>query len=160
MRTSRGLTLIEILVVTFILAIMIGLVALRLTRDDRDLARDEADRLVVVLQSAREEAILRGDLFALELRAEGYRFLRPDGKGKLVTVDDGPLMPRQLPEPMRLRLELEGQSMPGRQGIVFDPSGALPAFNIALTLNDARWWVRAQNNGKICSTWKAACEQL
>lgn len=147
---QRGLTLIEVLVVTFILAVMIGVVTLRLTRDDRDVVRDEADRLVVLLHAAREEAILQGGLLMLDMRPTTYRFLRPDDKGKFVPVAEAPFTPRHLPERMDLRLELEGQ--PGPQGIVLDPSGVLPAFRIAFTLNNARWWVLGQNDGKVCST--------
>ncbi len=138
--------------VTFILAIMIGLVALRLTRDDRDLVRDEADRLVLLLQAAREETILQGSLLAFEMQEHGYRFLRPNDKGKFISIDDGLLAPRQLPERMDARLELEGQPATGPRGMVLDPSGALPAFRIAFILNDARWWVLGQQDGKIRST--------
>ena len=153
---QRGFTLIEILVVTFILAVMIGLVALRLTRDDRDLVRDEAERLVLLLQAAREEAILRGSLLALEMGPADYRFLRLDfprldDKGKFVPIADAPLTPRRLPERMDVRLELEGQLNTKSQVIVLDPSGVLPIFRIVFTLNDTRWWVLGQQDGIIRS---------
>lgn len=148
---SKGFTLIEVLIVTFILAAMIGLVALRLSRDDRDFVRDEADRFVVLLQAAREETILQGSLLAVEVSADSYRFLRVGEKGKFVPIEEGVLGPRRLPPLMSARLELEGQSTEGAQGIVLDPSGALPVFNLAFVLNQTTWWVTGKQDGKVRS---------
>lgn len=151
-RTTRGFTLIEILVVVLILSAVLGMVTLRLTRDDRDLVRDEADRLVLLLQAAREEAILQGGLFAFEMTKEGYRFLRPGEKGKLTPVGDGPLAPHKFQQPrMEVRLEIEGQPPSERQGMVLDPGGALPGFSVQFLLNDSRWWVLGGQDGKIRS---------
>lgn len=147
-----GFTLVEILVVVFILAAVLGMVTLRLTRDDRDLVREEADRLVVLLQAAREEAILRGGLFAFEMTQEGYRFLQPGEKNKLVAVSDGPLTSRQFPPRMEVRLEIDGQPGSERQAMVLDPGGMFPGFTVAFTLNDARWWVLGGEDGRIRST--------
>lgn len=148
---SPGFTLIEILVVVLILSAVLGMVTLRLTRDDRDLVRDEADRLVLLLQAAREEAILQGGLFAFEMTKEGYRFLRPGEKGKLTPVGDGPLAPRKFEPRMEVRLEIDGQPASERQGMVLDPGGALPGFNVQFLLNQSRWWVLGGQDGKIRS---------
>jgi general secretion pathway protein H len=148
---SRGFTLIEILVVVLIISAVLGMVTLRLTRDDRDLVRDEADRLVLLLQTARDEAILQGGLLALEMKSEGYRFLRPDEKGKFAPISESPLGPRELPVRMDVRLEIEGQLPGKRQSFVFDPGGTLPAFSVVFTLNDARWWVIGAQDGTIRS---------
>ena len=149
---QSGLTLIEILVVILILAGILGMVTLRLTRDDRDLVRDEADRLVVLLQAAREEAILQGGLLAFEMTHEGYRFLRPGDKNRFVPVGDGPLGPHKFPPRMEARLEIDGQSDSERQGMVLDPGGNLPAFNLRINLHESHWWVLGGQNGKIRSS--------
>jgi general secretion pathway protein H len=150
-RCTLGFTLVEILVVVFILAAVMGMVTLRLTRDDRDLVRDEADRLVLLLQAAREEVILQGGLLAFELDRDGYRFLQPGEKGKWTPIGNGTLAPRQFPPRMTVRLELEGQQTVGRQLMPLEPSGMLPGFNIVFNLNDARWWVVGGQDGKIRS---------
>lgn len=152
---AGGFTLIEILVVTFIVAIMIGMVVLNLTRSNSDILRDEAERLTVLLYGAREEAVLRGQLVALEMRPNGYRFLYVDEKNTFATFKDGPLVGRDFPDDMRATFEVEGRQPSGRHGLIMDPSSALPSFVVSLSLHDARWWVLGQNNGSICSTPQA-----
>jgi general secretion pathway protein H len=155
LRVSAGFTLIEILVVTFIVAAMLGMVALNLVRSDSDILRDEAERLTLLLYSAREEAVLRGQLVAFELRSDGYRFLYVGEKGAFTAFRDGPLVGRDFPGDIRARMEVEGRQPTGRHGLVMDPSSALPSFNVSLTLHEARWWVVGQNNGTICFTLEA-----
>jgi type II secretion system protein H len=155
LRVSAGFTLIEILVVTFIVASMLGMVALNLIRSDSDILRDEAERLTLLLYGAREEAVLRGQLIALEFRSDGYRFLYVGEKGAFTAFKDGPLVGRDFPGDVRAKIEVEGRQPTGRHGLVMDPSSALPSFNVSLTLHDARWWVLGQNNGTICSTAEA-----
>jgi general secretion pathway protein H len=158
---AHGFTLIELLVVTFIIAAMIGMVALRLTRDDRDLLQDEADRLLLVLQSAREDSILQGNVLTAEIRPEGYRFFRlqrVEDQSKYVPVDEGVLAPRKFPPRMDVRFELDGQAATGAQAITLDPSGTVPTFKVDFTMNQTHWAVLAQNDGKMCSTWKDKCQ--
>lgn len=137
--------------VTFILAAMLGMVTLRLIRSDSDLLQDEADRLVMLLHSAREESILRGQLIAFEMRPDGYRFLHIGEQGAFTVFEDGPLAARNLPPDMRGRLEIEGQQASGRHGLVLDPSSALPTFRIGFTLNRTDWWIQGGQDGKIRS---------
>lgn len=151
---SSGFTLIEVLVVVLIISAVLGMVTLRLTRDDRDLVRDEADRFVILLQTARDESILRGGLLALEMDAEGYRFLQPSQdkeKDEFVPMHDSPFTPRRFPPHMDVHLEIEGQVSGERQGLVLDPGGNLPAFSVVFTLNESRWWVIGSQDGKIRS---------
>ncbi|HKQ30950.1 MAG TPA: GspH/FimT family pseudopilin [Burkholderiales bacterium] len=151
-RGAAGFTLIEILVVTFIVAAMLGMAALNLVRSDSDILRDEAERLTLLLYSAREEAVLRGQLVAFEMRTDGYRFLYVGDKGAFTTFKDGPLAGRNFTDDIRAKLEVEGLQPTGRHGLVIDPTSALPSFNVSFTLHDARWWVLGQNNGTICFT--------
>jgi general secretion pathway protein H len=143
------------LVVTFILAAMIGLVTLQLTRSDSDLLKDEADRLATVLLSAREEAILRGQLIAFEMENSGYRFLYVGDKRAFTPFEQGPLASRRFDNDITVRLELEGQAAAtGKQRLMFDPSGAVPLFRIGFSRREADWWVQGNPDGKIRSLGK------
>lgn len=150
-----GFTLIEVLVVTFILAAMIGFVTLQLTRSDDDLLKDEADRLAMLLYSAREEAILRGQLVVFEMQADGYRFLYVDEKKTFAPFTQGLLAHQRFPSDINTRFDIDGQSTSGvRQRLLFDPSGALPPFRIGFTRRSGAWWVQGSADGKIRSVAK------
>jgi general secretion pathway protein H len=149
-----GFTLIEVLVVTFILAAMIGFVTLQLTRSDSDLLKDEADRLATLLHSAHEEAILRGQLIAFEMQSGNYRFLYVE-KETFAAFEQGPLSAQRFPSDISVRLEVEGRpAVNGRQRLIFDPSGALPSFRIGFSRRQADWWVQGSPDGKIRSLAK------
>jgi type II secretion system protein H len=83
---SAGFTLIELAVILLIITITIGLVGINLQRGDNNRVREEADRIVLLLQAAREEAILQGQVFAVQFSKEGYQFLQLDSKGQLTLI--------------------------------------------------------------------------
>jgi len=72
---QRGFTLIELAVIVLIVTIIIAAIGINLTRSDRDRVRDEAERLAVLIQAARDEAVLQGRVLVMELTDDGYRFL-------------------------------------------------------------------------------------
>ena len=158
---SRGFTLVELLVVVVIVVIMITLAGAQLMRSPGEAVRDESERLALLLQSAREEAILQGRVFAFGAGRESYRFLRLERDGKLkIAKDDELLRPRQLALGVAiesLRIEgADGNADPGpggnaqqQQGLVFLPSGDLPAFRILLAGGGARWSVVGAPDGTI-----------
>ena len=152
MRRARGFTLIELLVVLLIFSIMLGMLGINLGRGDRDHVRDEADRLVVLLQAARDEAILKGTILAVEFHPDGYRFLHLDNKGKLVPLaNDDTLLPHVLPEGMTLTFDMDGTPAGGDANLILDPSGSLSAFTLTLRAGQASWLAQGQANGKIRS---------
>jgi general secretion pathway protein H len=146
MHASRrhGFTLIELMVVVLIISITIGIIGVNLGRSDADRVHEEADRLALALNTARDECMLSGRVLAAEFHPDGYRFLRIDTKGKLVVIEnDEILLTHVLPDGMTLLADLEGNTTPGASaGLVLDPSGTLPALSLTLRLNDATWRVR------------------
>ena len=150
-RTS-GFTLIELLVVLLVLTVTIGIVSINLGSNDTDRVRDESDRLVALLQTARDEAILQGRLLAIQFEDDRYQFLGIDDQGKLAVLEgDDSFRPRTLPPGMTLSAEIDGAAASDRAGLVLDPSGQMPSFVIVFRLGDARWYAVSENTGRLRS---------
>lgn len=147
-----GFTLIEVLVVLLIISIMLGVIGVNLMRDPQDLAREEADRLALLLQAAQQEAVLQGQVYAVDISDNGYRFLRLDDEGQLQPVADDILRERQLPPGVTIvSVMLDGGGDRPKEGIVLPPSGELPGFTILIGAHEARWKVVGTPRGEIRS---------
>jgi general secretion pathway protein H len=152
--SARGFTLMELLVVVLIIGIIVALAGVQLIRSPGEAVRDESERLALLLQAAREEAIMQGRVFAFGAGRESYRFLRLERDGKLkITKDDEILRPRQLAPGVSIEsLQIEGAAAGDAaqpQGVVLLPSGELPAFRIVLAGGGARWMVVGNPDGTI-----------
>jgi len=71
----KGFTLLELLVVLVIAGILLGAVALNAMPGDRQWLQREAQRIALLLQMARDEAIVRNQPIAFEADHYRYRFL-------------------------------------------------------------------------------------
>lgn len=149
---ARGFTLVELLVVVVIVVVMVTLAGVQLMRSPGEAVRDESERLALLIQAAREEAILQGRVFAFGAGRESYRFLRLERDGKLrITKDDELLRPRQLAPGVAIEsLQVEGVAEDAPvKGVIFQPSGDLPAFRILLAGSGTRWSVVGAPDGTI-----------
>lgn len=149
---APGFTLIEIMVVLLIIAITIGMVGVNLQRGDNNRVQEEADRIVILLQAAREEAILQGQVFAVQFSENGYHFLRLNSKGKLEEIEkDEVLAPRRLQDGVTLSFTLDGAAADTEAGLILDPTGSFTPFVLTLRAGEARWQALGLANGKIQS---------
>src|SRR5258706_444218 len=139
-RRPGGFTLIEILVVVVIIGVIIGLASVQLMRSPGDLVREESEHLALLLRAAREEAILQGRVFAFGAGRESYRFLRLERNGRLKAASRDELFrPQRMPPGIVIEtLQIEGAGEAAQDGVVFLPSGELPAFRIVLRSGGAR----------------------
>ena len=146
-----GFTLIEILVVVAIIGVIVGLAGAQLMRGPGDLVRGESEHLALLLRAAREEAILQGRVFAFGAGRESYRFLRLERNGRLkVAGGDELFRPQRMPPGIVIEaLQIEGAGDTPQDGVVFLPSGELPAFRIVLKSGSARWSVVGAPDGTI-----------
>ena len=97
MRTGqRGFTLIELLVVMVILGITLGLVSLSVMPNQKQSMQQDAKRIALLLQLARDEAIVRNRQIAFEAGSDSYRFMiRNDNKQWEQVVQDDLLRERE-----------------------------------------------------------------
>jgi general secretion pathway protein H len=151
----RGFTLIELLVVVAIIVVIVGLAGAQLARGPGDVVREESEHLALLLRAARQEAILQGRVFAFGAGRESYRFLRLERNGRLkVTSGDELLRPQRLAagiviEAFKVEGVGEGAGETAQDGVVFLPSGELPAFRIVLKNGNVRWSVVGAPDGTI-----------
>ncbi len=105
---QRGFTLIELLAVIVIVAILFTYATLAIRgTEPEEMIQLEARRLDRLIQLALEEAILRGEDYAMDISIDSYRFLRLENQQWVEIKNDKLLRARQLPEDMELELNLE-----------------------------------------------------
>lgn len=106
--SCRGFTLLELMVVIVIVGIMFSFLALSInTSSPEESIKKEAMRLDQLIELALEEAILRGEEYALVFKPDSYQFARLSENGWQLINDDRLLRPRTLPNEITLELEVE-----------------------------------------------------
>jgi len=147
---SSGFTLVEVLVVVLLVSITLTLVAVNLAPDDDRTLHDEAARLALLLEQARDEAIGTGASVAWEPGRGRYQFARrmPDRTWQIFERE--PFGERQLRPPVQMTgVEVNGHAMTAGEFIVFSPVGGNPPFRIHLAVADARMRIRSDTPAEI-----------
>jgi len=89
LRTSAGFTLLELLVVVVIVGITLGMVSFSAMPSSQKNLQNEARRIALLLQAARDEAIVRNRPVAFEANADRYSFqVRNENGWEPITDDD------------------------------------------------------------------------
>jgi general secretion pathway protein H len=157
---SAGFSLIEILVVTVILAVVAATVTLAVAGagGERQLARD-ADRVAALVVYACEQAELSGRDIGVSLSRGGYRFSRNE-HADWVLLREGELRPRKWSASPHVTLTRDGNGVgvgdefPDKPQLACFSSGELTAFRLELALPDiaALYRVEATQNGEVVAS--------
>lgn len=171
-RRPGGFTLLEILVVLFIIGIIVTFAALSIdgrAADDR--LQQQAERMHSLLDMAADNAILYGVEMGLDVGRDGYRFLKlaQDERGSSgwqIAATDGPLRERKLDDDLRLELIADDEQQPTLAGradndedkkdgvrpeIMFFSSGEITPFELILSAKnaDSRYRLSGELTGKL-----------
>ena len=138
-RRDLGFTLIELLVVLTIIALLASIVVASFVGSDHaTLVRNDADRMVRVIELARREATMRNELWGVRLESDGYEFAVFDFESEeWFVVDRRPYAGNVLEQdlelvfstPEEMANQLYGEQ-PEQPQVVIEPSGELTPFDV------------------------------
>jgi len=145
---QRGFTLIELLVVMVIIGITLGLVSLNAMPNGQQALQKEAERIALLLQLARDEAIVRNRLVAFEADDMQYRFIVRNETRWDPIVDDDLLRQREFKDgPVTLLMD-PNTTLPGAPlRITFGREPVDKPFMLTLVAGNARVAIRADGVG-------------
>ncbi len=140
--------MLELLVVLVIAGIMLGLVSFNAMPSERQALQNEAQRIALLLQLARDEAILRNRPIAFEADAERYRFLERNGNEWQRVVKDDLLREREFKRaPLALAIDLPAAQQSNPLRIVFGREPVDKPFLLTLSAGDVSVAIRADGIG-------------
>jgi general secretion pathway protein H len=149
-KKDSGFTLIELLVTLVILGIAVALVSVKLAPDDHRELATEAQRLSLLLQQARDEALTSGQSIAFGAKSPRYEFLQRNRKNLAEAPEwqvhrDNTFRLRELPHGFTLAIIEPAAS----ERIVFTPSGVQLPFRLRLQYKSERIDIAGQASGTI-----------
>ncbi|NOY16034.1 MAG: prepilin-type N-terminal cleavage/methylation domain-containing protein [Gammaproteobacteria bacterium] len=140
---ERGFTLLEIMVVLFLIALTVGIVSINLRHDSSEIVETEARRFVALVDQMCQESIAQGRVLALTGEgATAYKFV-VFGKAKWEAVkQDDIFRRRQLPEGVSLNLDVEDSASDKDKAYLrCEPDGFMTPFSAEFDLEGVRYRV-------------------
>ena len=141
---AKGFTLIEIIVTVAIIGIVVAFVGVNISRDTDRLARLEAKRFHAIVNEVRDESIIAGINYILNVDAktQSYGF-EAAGKQVAEISDDGLLRTRKLEPGVEMRWEVFDQidDDDTDPGVLITPLGEITSFDIGFVGSDNRYHV-------------------
>ncbi len=137
--------------VLVIVGIMVGLAGVRMMPDDERTLANEAERLALLLEQTRDQAVASGEPIAWSVEAGSYRFWVLDADNQWVPrTDDDLLRDRPLADGVQLAaLEVNQTRLAAGERLLFLPSGGNPPFSAELALNTAHARISGDSLGRV-----------
>jgi general secretion pathway protein H len=142
---SQGFTLLELLVVMVIAGIMLGFVSLNAMPSEQQVLQGEAQRIALLMQLARDEAIVRNRPIAFEAEADRYRFLLREEASWQPLPQDELLREREFKR-APIALSIDPPSPPPLR-IVFGREPVDKPFVLTMSIGEAHVAIRADGIG-------------
>jgi general secretion pathway protein H len=144
----RGFTLLELLVVLVIVGLTMGFVTVNMMQGERQALQNDAQRVALLLQLARDEAIVRNRPIAFEADSERYRFLVRDGSSWTALSQEELLREREFNRtPVTLSISPANVAESNPLRIVFGREPVDKAFVLTLATGESSVAIRADGIG-------------
>lgn len=146
-----GFTLVEILVALVIIGITVAMVSINLMPDDKRMLTTEAQKLALLFEQARDEAIISGKEIAWSAEGDKTHFWRKDDQGKWAfNSGDDLFRERDLAPGVKLaELQINSVKAALNERLIFSPGGMNVPFRLDLGLNASRVSITGDNQGKL-----------
>ena len=148
---QSGFTLLEIMVVVFLIALTVGVVSLNFRHDKSQLVELEARRFVALVEQMCQESVIQGRVLAVTNEGStAYRFVAFENGDWQEIKQDDIFRLRQLPEDISLNLDIEeiAQSK-DKPYLRCEPDGFMTPFSAVFDLEGVRYRVQTNEMRKM-----------
>jgi general secretion pathway protein H len=127
------------------------MVSINLMPDDKRVLTTEAQKLALLFEQARDEAIISGKEIAWSVEVGKTHFWRKDDQGKWIPNSGDELFrDRDLAPGVKLAdLQINSVQAARNERLIFSPGGMNMPFRLALGLNASRVSIAGDNLGKL-----------
>jgi general secretion pathway protein H len=146
-KQQSGFTLLELLVVMVIMGIMLGAISFTVGQSTHQQLRSEAERIALLLDLVREEAIVRNRPTMFEADEQSYQFkVRNEMKWELINDVDTLRKRDFVMAPVKLEL-IPNDHFQQKTTIVFGKEPVHRPFELILRIADDQVRIRADGVG-------------
>lgn len=134
-----------------VMGLLVGLISVKISPDDRVLLQIEAERLAQLLSLASEESRFTGKSIRWIADGAGYRFWRLNSDGDWSEIRDNDLLrARALPQGVMVTgLRVEAMPSQGTMNLEFIPYAPPLSFTIEMSLGEERSEVTSSPLGDV-----------